>query len=152
MPGFRRHAPHSTVSRRPCHSPRMLAMASTALTVESLLPPRRLEASTMEASTGWGCCRNTSMVLRQDWMRWGRVPPTSVSLPPIVSRMRPTSPMAPHWMATCGATERSGRQGTARRRGTREGAGCGVRSHGAMADTHSGQAGGLAGLAEPLHG
>ncbi|CAN8023532.1 unnamed protein product [Ixodes persulcatus] len=34
-------------------------------------------------------------------MRWGTVPHTPTS-GPIVSRMTPTSPMAPHWMARPG--------------------------------------------------
>uniref|UniRef100_A0A8W7P976 Uncharacterized protein n=1 Tax=Anopheles coluzzii TaxID=1518534 RepID=A0A8W7P976_ANOCL len=80
--------------------PRMFAMQPTRLT-----PPvsvLRFSAITIEASTGEGCCMNRSIVCRQDGMRWGSVPPTTVSLSPRFSSTSPVSPIAPHWMAVAG--------------------------------------------------
>uniref|UniRef100_A0A8D8LEH4 Secreted protein n=1 Tax=Cacopsylla melanoneura TaxID=428564 RepID=A0A8D8LEH4_9HEMI len=83
--------------------PRILATASGNEIWLPAAAPFRLTATTIEASTGWGCCRKISIVFKQDTIRWGSVPPTSVSLSPLIeSIMRPTSPMAPHWIAAPG--------------------------------------------------
>uniref|UniRef100_A0A2M3ZLN3 Uncharacterized protein n=1 Tax=Anopheles braziliensis TaxID=58242 RepID=A0A2M3ZLN3_9DIPT len=80
--------------------PRMFAIQLTRLT-----PPvsvLRFSAITIEASTGLGCCMNRSIVCRQDGIRCGSVPPTTVSLSPRFSSTSPVSPIAPHWMAVAG--------------------------------------------------
>ncbi len=83
--------------------PKMWATAST----KSLWLPASLFTTVLSASTKLditGCCwhRKRSSTSRQDVMRCGRVPPITVSLPPMVSSTTPTSPMAPHWIASPG--------------------------------------------------
>ena len=56
-------------------------------------------AITIEESTDSDLCRKPSRVARQEVMRWGRVPPITVSLVPRLSNMIPTSPIAPHCTA-----------------------------------------------------
>lgn len=55
-----------------------------------------LSASTVDAIMHSFLCRNLSIVARQEVILWGKVPPITVSLDPIVSRITPTSPIAPH--------------------------------------------------------
>lgn len=68
------------------------------------LPPDLLSvldsAKTKLDRTGSGRFRNLSSVDRHDIILWGRVPPITVSLFPMVSRTTPTSPIAPHCIAS----------------------------------------------------
>lgn len=91
-----REATSDKVTLTLCDSPRMLATASNSPTWLVSAPALRLSASTIEASTGCGCCKKWSIVARHEVIRCGKVPPTTVSLSPIVSSTKPTSPIAPH--------------------------------------------------------
>lgn len=81
--------------------PNMWATAATrSCLLMSFLVPVCFSAITKLDTTGWGWLRNRSSTSMQERILWGKVPPMTASLPAMVSNTTPTSPIAPHWMAT----------------------------------------------------
>lgn len=74
-------------------NPKILATQPTKLT--PLLSALRFSATTIEARTACGSCMNKSIVCKQETIRCGNVPPTTVSLSPRLSMTKPVSPIAP---------------------------------------------------------
>ena len=80
-------------------SPIILHIVCIKLSVVFRISVCSFSAGTKLLTTGIFWCKRKSRDSRQDNMRWGIVPPATVSFPPTVSMKTPTSPMGPHCIA-----------------------------------------------------